>query len=179
MVHAYVSVGSNIEPERNVREAIRALACEARVVALSTFYRTEPLGHPHDPQFINGVVAIETRLSARELKWEVLRAIESELGRRRGPDPDAQRTIDLDVLLYDGEPHDPLIERRAFLAWPLVELEPTLVLPDGRALRAIAERLSRAGMQALPELTAELRSEIFDGRTENRTHDQRAPRRDR
>jgi 2-amino-4-hydroxy-6-hydroxymethyldihydropteridine diphosphokinase len=157
MARAFIGVGSNIEPRYNVRAALRLLEDRVRVVGVSTFYRTEPIGRPHDPAFVNGVVAIETPLVARELKSNVLRTIERELGRRRGSDVNAPRTIDLDLLLYDGAPLDPEIEERAFIAWPLVELDPALALPDGRQIRAIAEHLPRAGMVALPELTARLR----------------------
>lgn len=169
-VRAYVGVGSSIDPERNTCAALRALDREhrVRIVAVSTFYRTAPIGHPHDPSFVNGVVAVETELPAMELKWRVLRRIEAELGRRRGADPDAPRTIDLDLLLYDGETcrsarlvlPDPQIAARAFLAWPLVELDPALVLPGGPPVRALAEQLSRADLAALPELTARLREEV-------------------
>lgn len=172
MTRAYVGIGSNIDPERNVLAAIRSLARQARVLGVSTFYRTDPIGHPNDPRFINGVIAIETRLSAEALKRDVLREIERELGRRRGADPNAPRTIDLDVLLYAGAPLDSNIEQRAFLAWPLLELEPALTLSDGRPLRALATHLSRAGMEPLYELTTLLRSEVDDGRTEDRTYDQ-------
>lgn len=172
MARAYVGIGSNIEPVRNVRAAIRSLARQVLVLGLSTFYWTDPIGHPHDPRFVNGVIALETRLSTEALKRDVLREIERELGRRRGADPNAPRTIDLDVLLYAGAPLAPNIEQRAFLAWPLLELEPALTLPDGRPLRAIARHLSRAGMEPLYELTTLLRSEVDDGRTEDRTYDQ-------
>lgn len=157
MARAYVGVGSNIEPEDNVRTALRLLERRVRVVGVSTFYRTEPIGRPHDPEFINGVVAIETSLGAPELKWGVLRSMERQLGRRRRPDAYAPRTIDLDLLCYDGELLDPGVEQRAFVALPLVELEPTLALRDGRRLSSIVEHLPRSGMVTLPELTARLK----------------------
>ncbi len=162
-VRAYIGVGSNIDPERNVRVAVRSLARCGRIVGVSTFYHTDPVGHPSDPPFINGVVGVDTQLGARELKATMLRGIEHELGRRRGPDANAPRTIDLDLLLYGGVPLDPDVEDRAFVAWPLVELDPALSLPDGRPLRELAERLPCHGMVALPELTAQLRAEVQDG----------------
>lgn len=170
-MRAYVGVGSNVAAEANVPAALRALARRVRVVATSTFYRTEPIGRAGDPPFVNGVVAVDAELAAADLKWRVLRPIEAELGRLRGPDPNAPRTIDLDLLLY-GEVRcatpelvlpDPQIVERPFLAWPLLELDPELVLPDGRPLHPLAERLPRAGMTALPALTARLRAEVADG----------------
>lgn len=162
-VRAYIGVGSNIDPERNVRAALRSLARCGRIAGVSTFYRTTPIGHPRDPQFINGVVGIDTPLGARELKESALRTLESELGRRRGPDANAPRTIDLDLLLYDRDRPDPDVEDRPFVAWPLLELDPELSLPDGRPLRELAERLPRDGMVAIPELTAQLRAEVQRG----------------
>jgi 2-amino-4-hydroxy-6-hydroxymethyldihydropteridine diphosphokinase len=156
-------VGSNIEPERNVRAALRSLARCGRIVGVSTFYRTDPIGHPCDPQFVNGVVGIDTPLGAQELKESALRTVERELGRRRGPDANAPRTIDLDLLLYDRDLPDRHVEDRPFVALPLLELDPKLSLPGGRPLRELAERLPRDGMVALPELTAQLRAEVQDG----------------
>jgi len=157
MPRAYIGVGSNIEPEHNVRAALRLLEHHVRVAGVSTFYRTEPIDRPNDPEFVNGTVAVETSLGARALKWSVLRRIERELGRRRGSDANAPRTIDLDLVVYDRELLDPDVVRRAFVAWPLVELDPTLALADGRRISTIAAPLPRAGMVALPELTAQLR----------------------
>jgi 7,8-dihydro-6-hydroxymethylpterin-pyrophosphokinase len=78
------------------------------------------------------------------------------------------RTIDLDLLLYDddgdsGMAPDAQIGERAFLAWPLVELDPQLRLTDGRAIRSLADERSRDAMVPLPQLTAELREEVRHG----------------
>jgi 2-amino-4-hydroxy-6-hydroxymethyldihydropteridine diphosphokinase len=158
MARAYVGVGSNLDPEHNVRAAIRELSRAAYVVAVSTFYRTAPLGHPSDPWFINGVVAVETDEPGVALKCDVLRHIEDELGRRRGADRNAPRTIDLDLLYANGLPPDPDIRERAFVAWPLAEIAPEIEV-DGHSIQAIAERLPREGMVPLPALTAALREE--------------------
>ena len=94
------------------------------------------------------MVAIDTRLSARELLRELME-IEGVMGRRRaekwGP-----RIIDLDLLLYGDQqieepdlivPH-PWLTRRAFILTPLLEIAPDLKLPDGRYLREIMANLS-------------------------------------
>jgi len=160
---AYIGVGSNLDAERNVRAAIRELLRAVRVVGVSTFYRTEPIGHPDDPWFINGVLAIDSDKPAAALKRDVLRHIEDELGRRRGPDPNAPRTIDLDLIVFEGEmPADPDIRKRPFLAWPLAEIAPRLEL-DGRSIQTIAQLLPRQGMVPLPELTAALLEEVRHG----------------
>ncbi|MBI5947402.1 MAG: 2-amino-4-hydroxy-6-hydroxymethyldihydropteridine diphosphokinase [Chloroflexi bacterium] len=172
MTVAYVGVGSNIEPERNVREALRRLARRVRVTGVSTFYRTVPLGAPGTPAFVNGVWCIETALDAFGLRRDVLRGIEEELGRRRTGDRNAPRPIDLDVLLY-GELvveegglrlPDPGIRTRAFVGYPLLELAPELVLPgDGRRLAEVVGGMTREGMEPLGVLTEELRREVEHG----------------
>lgn len=138
MVEVYISVGSNIEPEKNIIEALDRLRRYVRVKAISTFYLTSPIGRPEQPPFLNGVWQVETEKTARELKFGVLRRIENELGRARTEDKYAARTIDLDIIIYGddviGEPGliipDPDIRKRPFIAVPLMELSPLLILRD-------------------------------------------------
>jgi len=122
-VEAYVAVGSNLEPEKHIKQALARLLQSVRVTAVSTFYRTEhvpsqaesapgpratgagqPVAGPsrprNQPAYLNGVWRVETDKSARVLKFEVLRRIEAELGRTRSADKYAPRTIDLDLVLY-------------------------------------------------------------------------------
>ena len=167
MSRAYIGVGSNLDPERNVQAALAALRRALPVVAISTFYRTEPIGHPDDPEFVNGVIAVEAARSGPTLEREVLRPIEDALGRTRTGDRDGPRPIDLDLLvteLPDGSEAAPArqreIEARPFIAWALCELAPSLVLPDGRSIVAIAERLPRRGMVPLTAFTRRLREEL-------------------
>jgi 2-amino-4-hydroxy-6-hydroxymethyldihydropteridine diphosphokinase len=141
---AYVGVGSNLgDREATIRAAIDSLP---GVVAVSELRETDPVGVTEQPPFLNGAVAVETDLSAREL-LDALLTIERVLGRERrerwGP-----RTIDLDLLLYGGEtveepglsvPHPRLHERR-FALEPLAELDPELVVPGrGRVSALLAE----------------------------------------
>lgn len=144
MTIAYVGVGSNLgDREATVRAAIAALP---GIVAVSELRETDPVGMTEQPAFLNGAVALETELSARELLQSLL-AVERELGRERrerwGP-----RTIDLDLLLYGDEtldepgltvPHPRLHERR-FALEPLAEIAPRLVIPGrGRVDDLLAE----------------------------------------
>jgi len=137
MAQAFVAVGSNINPEVNVRAAVRLLAERVQIAAVSTVYRTEPEGPPGQPSFYNCVIEVTTDIPAHEFKFKVLRAIESELGRQRTSDKYAPRPIDLDLILYDDLVlnadglvlPDPDIRNRPFLAVPLAELAPGLTLP--------------------------------------------------
>ena len=168
-VCAYVAVGSNIEPEKNIPAALNALRAVVPVGAISTFYRTRPLERPEQPDFFNGVWRISTNRAPFELKDRVLRPIEADLGRSRVADPYAARTIDLDLILYGDEVcaeadlviPDPDIRLRPFVAVPLLEIAPALVLPDdGRDLSSLPVTGDTSGLVALTEFTARLRQVI-------------------
>ena len=170
MTRAFIGVGSNIGPEDNIREALRRLAQSTSLVSISTFYREPAIGHPEEPEFYNGVVAIDTDLPPATLKWQVLRPIEAALGRQRGPDRYASRTIDLDLLLYgdsalsSGELilPDPDIRKRPFIAIPLYEIAPALMLPDvGVPIRQVADQFTAQSMQPMDDYTQRLRKELL------------------
>jgi 2-amino-4-hydroxy-6-hydroxymethyldihydropteridine diphosphokinase len=145
-VRAYIGLGSNLgEREATLREALTRLSelDGVAVVAVSSFRETDPVGNADQPRFVNAAAELETTLGPRELLDRLLE-VERSLGRDRtreerwGP-----RTVDLDLLLYGDEtvgepglevPH-PRLAERAFVLEPLVELDPGLRLPDGRALR--------------------------------------------
>jgi len=169
MTEAFVSIGSNIDPEKNIPAALELLCREVEVRAISTFYATEPVGAPGTPSFFNGAAKIETGREPRELKLVVLRGIEKKLGRIRSADKYAPRTIDLDLLIYGAivinEPElvipDPDICTRAFVAAPLLELAPGLILPDsGKKLEDVVKSLPKGSMIPLAELTQALREEM-------------------
>jgi dihydroneopterin aldolase/2-amino-4-hydroxy-6-hydroxymethyldihydropteridine diphosphokinase len=172
MTRAFVAVGSNLEPEQNVERGLERLARSVRIDRLSTFYRTPPVDGRDSPPFINGVAEVTTTLDPRALKLTVLRPIESELGRRRTGDKYADRTLDLDLVLYgdlvSSSPDlvlpDPELSQRAFLAFPLLELAPELLLPGSRIpLREVAEALGASALQPLVEYTEHLRRSIRHG----------------
>ena len=144
MTRAYVGLGSNLgDRERNLRNALALLArSDVRVVAVSRFRETEPVGYADQPRFLNAAALAETDLSARDLLDRLL-AVERSLGRERTGPRFGPRTIDLDLLVYGDEtidepgltvPHPRLTERR-FALEPLAELDPDLTLPDGRRVR--------------------------------------------
>jgi 2-amino-4-hydroxy-6-hydroxymethyldihydropteridine diphosphokinase len=138
VTRAYVGLGANLGPrEVTLLRAVDLLAAAdgVEVVAVSQLRETEPVGVVDQPPFLNGAVAIETSLTAREL-LDVLLETERELGRVRG-ERWAPRTVDLDLLVYGEEtldepglrvPHPRLAERR-FALEPLADLDPALALP--------------------------------------------------
>ena len=170
MVRAFVSIGSNIRPAKNVRTAIRLLAQHVRVAGISTVYKTRPEERPEQNQFYNCVVEIHTDVAPRDLKFQVLRSIESQLKRQRMPDKYAPRTIDLDLILYDDLVMndsdlilpDPDIVRRFFLAVPLAELDPDILLPGcDMFLSDFVKLHPKDGAEVLSAYTASLRQEFL------------------
>jgi len=138
VTRAYVGLGANLGPrEVTLLRAVDLLAAAdgVEVVAVSQLRETEPVGVVDQPPFLNGAVAIETSLAAREL-LDVLLETERELGRVRG-ERWGPRTVDLDLLVYGEEtldepglrvPHPRLAERR-FALEPLADLDPALAVP--------------------------------------------------
>ena len=166
---AYIGMGSNIEPEENILKAVTLLLRHVVITGISTFYRTKPLDRPDQQQFYNGVVRIDTGIGAKDLKNHIIKKIEKDLGRRRSADKSAPRTIDLDILVFDSlvvhdrDLHipDPDIEKLAFLAVPLCELDRELIVPgSGRPISEIAEQFRNHDMEPLIEYTETLRRMI-------------------
>ncbi len=181
MARAFISVGSNIHPAKNVKEAIRLLALQARVGRISTIYQTEAEDRPEQPPYYNCVVEIETEIPPAKLKYGVLRKIEEALGRKRSADKYASRTIDLDLIVYDDlvidteeiKLPDPQVLRRPFVATPLAELAPGLELPGmGLGIEEVVRSLMPVRMMPLEEFTEFLRKEIGDG---NKHREDRKP----
>ena len=135
MTTAYIGIGSNLDdPRAQVLQAFTELdqLPHTRVVKKSSLYRSAPIGHAAQPDFINAVAQLETGLPAECLLAE-LQALEARHGRQRSF-PNAPRTLDLDVLLYGNAeirsttltvPH-PRMRERAFVLKPLLEIAPDL-----------------------------------------------------
>lgn len=145
MKQAFVALGSNLgDPAATVCSAFAALAKvdQVRLVRTSSLYRTAPVGFEQQPDFINAVAEIETSLAPHALLAALL-ALEDRFGRVRdrrwGP-----RSLDLDLLLYDGLrldtpdltlPH-PRLHLRAFVLMPLAEIAPDLAIPGRGSVAA-------------------------------------------
>jgi 2-amino-4-hydroxy-6-hydroxymethyldihydropteridine diphosphokinase len=137
----YIGLGSNIDPENNFKLAVIKLREVVEVLDISTVWETPPVGTP-GANFLNAVAKIRTDYSIRDFRDKVLRKIESELGRIRTSDPNAPRSIDLDILIFDGCVIDNEIWSQVHIAFPLSELFPNLSNPDNNeTLDRIAERL--------------------------------------
>ena len=152
MPRAYIALGSNLgDREKTIRDAVAALEAEPgiAVAAVSTLIDTEPVGVVDQPRFLNGVAALDTDLSARQL-LDVLLDVERRFGRLRdGAVPQGPRTLDLDLLLYGDDeidepglrvPH-PRMHEREFVLGPLEELAPSLEVPGKGAIQTLRARL--------------------------------------
>jgi len=144
---AFIGLGSNIaDPSAQVERATSAIdrLPQTRVLARSALYRSAPVGFLEQPDFINAVIKIETTLAPHDLLQSLL-GLEQEQGRTR-EFQNAPRTLDLDVLLYDGLQHHehgltvphPQMHKRAFVLQPLLEIAPDCVIPGvGKAQQAM------------------------------------------
>ena len=151
MTLVYIAIGSNLaSPLEQVNAAVNALADipESRVIRVSSFYRTPPLGPQDQPDYLNVAVALETALTAEALLNHTQR-IELQQGRTRKAERWGPRTLDLDIMLFGDEvitsprltvPHYDM-KNRGFMLWPLFEIAPELRFPDGTALRAVLANL--------------------------------------
>ncbi|MGI6143422.1 MAG: 2-amino-4-hydroxy-6-hydroxymethyldihydropteridine diphosphokinase [bacterium] len=160
MKEVYLGLGSNLGDRKAFID--RALAGLLRagvtIKGVSSLYETEPVGFMDQPSFYNAVVRGVTGMGPRQLLKTVL-AIEKELGRRReirwGP-----RTIDIDILIYGQEviremdleiPH-PRLAERAFVLIPLLELAPSLSLPNGRKIADLVKTVDSSGVKRIGDL---------------------------
>jgi 2-amino-4-hydroxy-6-hydroxymethyldihydropteridine diphosphokinase len=146
----FILLGANIEPHRNLTVAVGMLAAALEVRAVSRVYQSPAVARPEQPPFLNSAVLARTEHSPAALRDEVLRPIETALGRVRTADRHAPRTIDLDIVMYDQLVTqaplvlpDPDIERYAHVALPLADLAPDFVHPlSGHTLAEIAARFA-------------------------------------
>ncbi len=160
-IPAGIGIGSNqAGPVGQVRLALRALASlpKTRLICASSLYRNPPMGPIKQPDYINAVAIVLTRLSAREL-FRHLQALEAAQGRER--DVEARwgpRHIDLDILTYGHRqidesdliiPH-PGISERNFVLFPLLEICPHLPIPGQGTVRRLATGVDGTGLEKIP-----------------------------
>ncbi|QUM83752.1 2-amino-4-hydroxy-6-hydroxymethyldihydropteridine diphosphokinase [Moritella sp. 28] len=148
----YIAIGSNLsDPVAQAKEAITTLEAltESRFISVSSLYASKPMGPQEQPDYINAVACVDTRLAPIEL-LDALQQIENEQGRVRKEHWGA-RTLDLDILLYGDYimstprltvPHYGMKERE-FVLYPLAEIAPQLQLPCGQVLSDLLKACPR------------------------------------
>ena len=151
MNKVYIALGSNLsDPQVQLMAALRAMNAlpNTRVIAVSSFYQSQPLGPQDQPDYVNAVACLETNLAPLVLLDELQR-IEHEQGRvrlRRW----GERTLDLDMLLYADHiiqserltvPHYDM-HQREFVIIPLAEIAPHLSLPNGQSIQTLVQKFA-------------------------------------
>ena len=155
----FIGLGANLkDPAQTLRDAIVEIAAidETQLLAQSQLYTSTPMGPADQPDYINAVVKLETRLAPHALFSYTCR-IEQEHGRTRNGEHWGPRTLDLDILLFGQQalndeqltvPHYGLQERE-FVIYPMLEIAPDLILPCGTPLQSLTQRVPLNGMRPL------------------------------
>ncbi|MBN2010557.1 2-amino-4-hydroxy-6-hydroxymethyldihydropteridine diphosphokinase [candidate division KSB1 bacterium] len=125
MNRAIIGVGSNIDPEKHIREARKLIADKFTLLRESEFIETAPIGYTNQANFINGAYLIQTPIEMLAVKRR-LHIIEQALGRVRTENKFGPRIIDLDIVVWNDEIVDDDVYERNFLKTSVLELIPTL-----------------------------------------------------
>ncbi len=114
MNKAIIALGANINPAVNIARAKKIITENHNVLAESDIVETKPIGYTRQPNFLNGAVLIETKLTRAKLEhW--LKRVEKQLGRIRTPNKYGPRTIDLDIVVWNNKIVDNDVYERDFL----------------------------------------------------------------
>ena len=140
-----IGIGSNIDPEENIRAALKSLDELTTLKEVASIWQTPAVGS-EGPDYLNTTALIETDLTPDLLKLEILTLVEKKLGRVRSNNKNEDRTIDLDILVYDNQPFDDDLWTHPHITIPASEIFPELVEPN------TGESLSQAALRFLPEI---------------------------
>jgi 2-amino-4-hydroxy-6-hydroxymethyldihydropteridine diphosphokinase len=152
MARVFLSLGSNIDAEENIRSAVETLRELYPDLVVSTVYESEAVGFQGD-NFLNLVVAFTAEEGVEAIS-EVMDEIEEVHGRRRGMEKFMARTLDIDLLLYDDLVDESMnlprneIETYAFVLLPLSELAPDMPHPvTGETFLEMWERFDKGDQE--------------------------------
>jgi len=138
---ALIGIGSNIDPEKNIRLAVRRLSREVDILSCSRVWQNPAVGST-GPDYLNAALLVESEMGCHELKHDILLPLESNLNRVRTSNKNADRTIDLDILLFDENCLDEEMWTQPHVSIPCAEIMPHLKNPKTKeTLQSAAERL--------------------------------------
>jgi 2-amino-4-hydroxy-6-hydroxymethyldihydropteridine diphosphokinase len=120
---AYLSLGSNIEPTIHLVEAVKMLDKVGKVQKVSNAWESRSVGTA-GPNYLNACVSFVSPFMPFELKEQIIRPIEAQLGRKRSENKYVPRTIDIDIVLFDDNPYNDKFWKFAFIIVPLAEIYP-------------------------------------------------------
>lgn len=153
-IQVLISLGSNLDPENNISEALHLLGIYVAIRNYSSIYQSRAIGSS-GPDYLNSAVLIETNSSLELLRKNILSPIEDRLDRIRSADKYMDRTIDLDVLIYKQTIIDPGLWTQAHVAVPAAEILPDFINPE------TGENISQAANRLLPGNNIQKRSDLL------------------
>ena len=136
-------LGSNITPENNIPMAMHLLEEKVTILRVSSVWESASADCCY-PDFLNLAVLVSTPLEADQLKEQVLRPLEAQMGRVRTEDKNASRPIDFDIILFDGELYDPALWQQVHRAMPVSEIFPEYRSTEGKQLLEVAKSLAQS-----------------------------------
>src|SRR5687767_6267121 len=153
---AYLNLGSNIEPGINLVSAIELLHSYGEIQKVSSAWETRSVGAV-GPNYLNACVSFVSPFTQTELKERIIRPIEAQLGRKRSENKYVSRTIDIDIVLFDGKPYNDKFWRFAFVIVPLAEIYPEYQNPlTNESVLQTATRLRQeVWIEARPEVLSQ------------------------
>lgn len=159
---AYLNLGSNIRPEKNLLQAVQLLGNYGEVKKVSSAWESKSFG-AEGPNYLNACVLFMSEFMQVELKQRIIRPIEAQLGRRRSENKYAPRTIDIDIVLFDEKPYNNKFWNYAFVIVPLAEIYPEYQNPiTNENITETATRLRNAvWMEARPKVLSSLSGNRF------------------
>jgi len=125
---AYLNLGSNIQPETHLLKAVKLLSEYGEIQKTSNVWESKSVGSD-GPNYLNVCVLFKTDFAKEDLKEQVIRPIEAQLGRKRGENKYTPRTMDIDIVLFDNAPVNNNCWETAFVIIPLADLYPTFKNP--------------------------------------------------
>lgn len=141
-IQACLLLGSNIEAQKNLPKAVGLLSKELVILRTSSVWQSKAVGSD-GPDFLNAALLVETNLSVHELKDRVLLKVEEDLKRVRTEDKNAPRTIDIDIIFYDGKQIDDELDRYEHILLPVSEVMNQVERPSEVTLEKVALNLWR------------------------------------
>jgi 2-amino-4-hydroxy-6-hydroxymethyldihydropteridine diphosphokinase len=138
---AYLNLGSNIQPETNLPKAVNLLSNYGEIQKVSNVWESEPVG-TQGVNYLNVCVLFKSTFTRLELKDQVTRVIETQLGRKRSADKYASRSMDIDIVLFDDIPVNTSFWSLAYVVVPLADIYPEYRIPEtGETVGETATRL--------------------------------------
>ena len=138
----FLSLGSNVQPEIYLPKAIDQLREYGQIEKISSVWESHAVG-ANGPNFLNACLLFSTSIVPENLKEQVIHPIEAKLGRVRSENKNAPRTIDIDIVMADGDPVNLEFWNYAFIVVPMAELAPDFPHPITHEKLIDAAKLSR------------------------------------